>query len=162
MNEMLLLTGQYTLDVIMVTEPKYSTEPTSEPTISLKGYQSYINLDAGSHRGIAIYVSNSIDHLVTEVSLNTTYEESIWLNIKLKGKDKLLLGCVYRSPSSIEQNNIQLFNLLQQISEYDSTHTVIGGDSNYPEIEWTTWSTTKSEEQHSQKFIDSCRDTYLH
>ena len=55
---MLLLTGQYTLDVIMVTEvkPKHSTEPTSEPMISLKSYQSYINLDAGSHRGIAIYM----------------------------------------------------------------------------------------------------------
>ncbi|KAK2167107.1 hypothetical protein LSH36_32g17041 [Paralvinella palmiformis] len=66
MNEMLLLTGQYTLDVIMVTgaKPKHSTEPTSEPMISLKGYQSYTNLDAGSHRGIAIYVSNSMDHLV--------------------------------------------------------------------------------------------------
>ena len=49
MNEMLLLTGQYTFDVIMVTEvkPKHSTEPTSEPMISLKGYQSYTNLDAG-------------------------------------------------------------------------------------------------------------------
>ncbi|KAK2170409.1 hypothetical protein LSH36_3g26070 [Paralvinella palmiformis] len=147
----------------MVTEvkPKHSTEPTSEPMIPLKGYQSYTNLDAGSHRGIAIYVSNSIDHLVTAVSLNT-YKESIWLNIKLKGKDKLLLGCVYRSPSSTEQNNIKLFNLLQQIPEYDSTHTVIAGDFNCPEIEWTTWSTTKSEEHHSQKFIDACRDAYLH
>ncbi|KAK2145209.1 hypothetical protein LSH36_694g00026 [Paralvinella palmiformis] len=114
--------------------------------ISLKGYQSYTNLEAGSHRGIAIYASNSIDQLVTEVSLNTTYEENIWQNIKLKGKDKLLLGCVYRSPSSTWQNNIKLFNLLQQI----------------PEIEWTTWSTTKSEEHHRQKFIDACRNTYLH
>ena len=114
--------------------------------ISLKRYQSYTNLDAGSHTGIAIYVSNSIDQLVTEISLNTTYEETIWLNIKLKGKDKLLLGCVYRSPSSTGQNNIKLFNLLQQI----------------PEIEWTTWGMTKSEEHHSQKFIDACRDTYLH
>ena len=89
MNEM-LLTGQYTLDVIVVTEvkPKHSTEPTSEPMISLKGHQSYTNLDAGSHRGIAIYVSNSIDHLVTEVSLNTIYEESIWLNIKLRGNER--------------------------------------------------------------------------
>ncbi|KAK2152250.1 hypothetical protein LSH36_334g04020 [Paralvinella palmiformis] len=88
----------------MVTEvkPKHCTEPTSEPMISLKGYHCYTNLDAGSHRGIAIYVSNSIDHTVSEVSLNTTYEESIWLNIKLNGKDKLLLGCVYRSPSSTE------------------------------------------------------------
>ncbi|KAK2147853.1 hypothetical protein LSH36_534g01000 [Paralvinella palmiformis] len=164
MNEMLLLTGQYILDVIMVTEvkPKHSTEPTSEPMISLKGYLSYTNLDAGSHRGIAIYVSNSIDHLVTEISLNTTYEETIWLNIKLKGKDKLLLGCVYRSPSSTGQNNIKLFNLLQQIPEYDSTHTAIAGDFNYPEIEWTAWSTTKPEENHSQKVIDACRDTYLH
>ena len=99
---------------------------------------------------------------LTEVSLNTTYQESIWLNIKLNGKDKLLLGCVYRSPSSTEQNNIKLFNLLQQIPEYDSTHTVITWDFNYPEIEWTTWSTTKSEEHHSQKFSDACRFTYLH
>ena len=146
---MLLLTGQYTLNVIMVAEVKlkvkHSTEPTSEPMISLKGHQSYTNLDAGSHRGIAIYVSNSIDHLVTEVNLNTTYEESIWLNIKLKGKYKLLLSCLYWSPSSTEQNNIKLFNLLQQIPEYYSTHS----HSSYPEIEGTTWSTTKSKEHQS-------------
>ena len=164
MNELLLLTDQYKLDVIMVTEvkPKHSTLPTNEPTISLNGYQAYTNLDAGSHRGIAIYVSNSIDHLVTEVSMNSTYQESIWLCIKLKGNDKLLLGCVYRSPSSTEQNNTKLFHLLQQIPESDYTHTVIAGDFNYPEIDWNTWTTAKSEEHHSHKFIDACRDAYLH
>ena len=96
-------------------KPNHSTELTSELMITLNGYQSYINLDAGSHRGIAIYVSNSIDHLVTEVSLSTTYEESIWLHIKLKGNVKLLVGCVYRSTSSTEQNNFKVFNHLRKI-----------------------------------------------
>jgi len=109
-----------------------------------------------------LYASNTIDHLVTEVSSNTTYEESIWLHIKLKGNAQLLLGCVYRSSSITEQNNFKAFNHLKKIPEYDYTHTVIAGDFNYPEIDWTTWSTNKSEEHHSQKFTDACRDAYLH
>jgi len=45
---------------------------------------------------------------------------------------------------------------------YDYTNTVIAWDFNYPEIDWTTWGTNKSEEHHSKKFIDVCRDVYLH
>ena len=40
MNEILLLTDQYNLNVVMVIEvkPKHSTEHTSEPMITLNGY----------------------------------------------------------------------------------------------------------------------------
>ena len=137
MNELLLLTDQYKLDVFMVTEikPKHSVSPTDEPMISLNGHQVYTNLDVGSHREIDIYVSKSIGHLGTEISMNTTYQESIWLHTKLKGNDKLLLGSINRSPSSTEQNSTKLSHLLQQITGCDYTHTVIAGDVNYPKIE---------------------------
>jgi hypothetical protein len=31
------------------------------------------------------------------IEKNGTYPMSVWLHIKLKGNDKLLLGCVYRA-----------------------------------------------------------------
>jgi len=69
---------------------------------------------------------------------------------------------MYWSPSSTEQNNFKVFNHLQKIPEYDNAHTVMVGGFNYPEIDWTAWSTIKSEEHHSQKLIDACRAAYLH
>ena len=32
----------------------------------------------------------------------------------------------------------------------------------YPDIDWSTWTTSKSQNHESQKFIDACSDTFLH
>ena len=109
-TEMLLQTHKYHFDVAKVTEvkPKHSTVST---IVSLWSHWTVTRPTTTwmqDHlEDCYIYVLNSIDHLVTE--------KSIWLCIKLKGNDSLLLSCGYRSPPTTEQNNTKLFNLLQQI-----------------------------------------------
>ena len=102
LNELFLLAESHQLDIIMVTEikPKYSYETTDSARYKLEGYQMYTNLDADAHRGVAVYVENSLADLATEVNLDTMYNECTWLKLKLRGQDNLLIGCVYRSPSS--------------------------------------------------------------
>ena len=34
-----------------------------------------------------------------EVTFNTRYEENVWCEINLKGKDKILIRCIYPSES---------------------------------------------------------------
>ncbi len=49
-------------------------------------------------RGTVIYVKSAI-HADREIELDSDFEESVWIKIKLRNNDTLLVGCVYRSPN---------------------------------------------------------------
>ena len=59
----------------MVTVPKYSVDPMCVSSFSMEKYQVYTNLEGEEHRGVAIYISNNIDPLVTEVIFDRNYSE---------------------------------------------------------------------------------------
>ena len=74
---------------------------------------------------------------------------------------KIMLGCVYRSPSSTPVNDDQLHNLLADTNSRGPSQVIIMGDFNHPEINWVTMTTTKSIQHRSQLFFDAVRDAYL-
>ncbi len=49
-------------------------------------------------RGIAIYVNQNL--VSSEIEIKDDVIESIWCQINLKGRDKRIIGCIYRSPNS--------------------------------------------------------------
>jgi hypothetical protein len=51
---------------------------------------------------VIIYVRKKLQ--AVEVDIDTEFKESVWVKLNLKGNDKLLFGCVYKSPSSNEAN----------------------------------------------------------
>ena len=63
----------------------------------------------------------------------------------MKNNDSLLVGCIYRSPSSNEINTTYLFNLLREVSKMKYSHKLMMGDFNFPEINWSDSSTSVSE-----------------
>ena len=69
----------------------------------------------------------------------------------------MLLGCIYRSPNSPDENNDKLLDLLSQdtIQAYDKVCIV--GDFNYPGISWERGEGGERE----QGFIERLRDAYL-
>ena len=87
----------------------------------------------------------------------SNFEEQVWIKLFLRGSDSLLIGCMYRSPSSDEYTStLSLCNLLSSIRGY--THVLICGDFNYPNINWSTLSCNTS---HSQMFLDTIHDQCL-
>jgi len=57
--------------------------------------------------------------------------EHLWIKVKPMNHDYLLLGCVYRSPSSYKLfSMIDLCNLLQTIVGSKPSHLLIVGDFN--------------------------------
>jgi hypothetical protein len=48
-------------------------------------------------RGIALYIRNELKE--EELTIEGNVKESIWIKIKLNGKDRMLIGCMYKSPS---------------------------------------------------------------
>jgi hypothetical protein len=51
---------------------------------------------------VAIYVRKKLQ--AEDVKVITKFQESIWISIKLNAKDKVLVGCAYKSPSSKHEN----------------------------------------------------------
>ena len=95
---------QNNLDIIAITEIllKFSLFQPDEKNYSLDGYDLFIsNLSQG--RGCAIYVKDYL--AATKVSFECNFNDSVWCQIKLKNNDKLVIGCVYRSPNSTMENN---------------------------------------------------------
>ena len=61
-------------------------------------------------------------------------EENLWVSVELCGRDKLLIGCIYWSPNSTE-NNGMLFTLIKRNAAHkEFTHQLITGVFNAKEI----------------------------
>ena len=84
----------------------------------------------------------------------------VLLDVRLKGGDVLILGVVYRSPSSLADNNQLMLELLKSTSDCKNSHILLMGDLNLPRIDWRTCSTTLSEESLEQRLLDAT--SYLH
>ena len=94
-----------------------------------------------------------------------SFEEVCLLEIKLRGGDLMIFGCVYRSPtysSTSDKNNKDLNRLLNTVSQKNYTHKCIVGDFNYKDINWVSCTTPHNEESKEHEFIETVRDCYLH
>ena len=70
----------------------------TDAELSIDGYDVHsVNLNERNGRGIVIYTLKDIT--VTPLEPETQFEESLWLEIKVNPKEKILVECVYRSDS---------------------------------------------------------------
>ncbi|CAG2202798.1 unnamed protein product [Mytilus edulis] len=118
-------------------------------------YSANVNNDIG--RGVNLYIHESIE--ATQVDFETDYEESVWV---LVSGDKLLIGCIYRSPNGQDNNDESLRKLFKDVVSRDYSHILLMGDFNYDKINWETWSTPTNEQSREYKFIECLRDCFLY
>ena len=64
--------------------------------------------------------------------MKTTFTESVWISIATDTHDRLVIGCVYRSPNSPNDNNDKLELLIKEAIAIKATKLVIMGDFNLP------------------------------
>ena len=132
----------------------------------IEGFKLFhVNLANTSGRGIAVYIHNSMEKSVQHISSKLNFEESCLIEINLRSNDKMLFGCIYRSPTpsaTSEENNKVLNQLLNHISTQKYSHICLVGDFNYKKINWKNMTTTESENSIEQKFIDCIQDNYLY
>ena len=123
------------------------------------------NVDSNKGRGIVILAHNSIKHLIVKVA-PMEFEEACIIEVRLSGRDLLLFGCLYRSPSktkATDENNIKLNELVKSItSDKKYSHRCLVGDFNLPTINWENWTTPHTEESKEEKFLDAIRDSFLY
>ena len=155
-------------DIIAICEvkPKHSKKERLIQDYYMKGYELYeTNATNDVGRGIVVLTHESIKNVV-EVKPKGEFQEVCLLEIKLKGTDTLLFGCMYRSPTNTTTsalNNAALNLLLKDIAlEKKYSHKCIVGDFNYRGINWEYWSTPHDETKDDEKFLEALRDTFFH
>ena len=107
-------------------------------------------------RGVVIYAQCQLNDKECETLSSTEFNESVWCEF-MHGNNYVLIGCIYRSPTSTMENAQKLYNLIN--NEYiKQIHKVcIVGDFNYPNIKWDgEWTGNQDNE-----FIESIRDAML-
>ena len=146
-------------DVLCITE----TLPKYRPALNLADYQcNFVNYN-GYHcitgRGVSVYVRDQIKSEV--VPSPNKFSDMLWLLLTLKNKSKLLLGCIYRSPNSTEQNNNLLLELLGIVCKKHPNNIMITGDFNLKEINWDNHTVSANANHIATKFYDEIQNNFL-
>ena len=154
--------------IIAISEVKIknSNKNMNELDYDIEGYSLHpVNIENDQHgRGIIVYTHNSLDRSTIQIKSDNKFQESCLLEIRLRGGDVLLLGCLYRSPTPTPDsiaNNENLNQLLKTICLKSYSHVCLVGDFNYKDINWKTWTTCHDDLSKEVKFIEAIRDCFL-
>jgi len=151
-------------DILVITEtlPKACNSlDIDKVEMQIDGYELMQGQINNKSRGVSFYFRNNLSvkecHLLDKVK----FEESCWCIVQLNEKERMLLGGIYRSPSSVDLNNKKLVTLINSAVELNFNYTVIVGDFNFPSIDWTNLSTPHGINHPDYCLIECVRDNFL-
>ena len=116
--------------------------------------------------GVAILIKKELISFDTNVRFlnDHLFNESVWCEISFRDKC-MLIGCIYRAPSSSRENNDLLCDLIRLSDNYNQqSQMLICGDFNYNCICWEE-NSVQTNEQNSigaLKFLDAVNDIFLY
>ena len=126
--------------------------------MQLEGYDLF--LGKNPQRGVLIYTNQSINAQEYCDFDNLNFKESIWCTFKSKNKENILIGNIYHSGSSNEQNTNTLCTILKDddnvFSRFD--RVIITGDFNYPNIKWPSNCNLSNKDE---TFYNAIQDGYF-
>ena len=148
--------------IVIITEVnnKHTRLPPDKVLYNIPEFQMFDKNISIGHRGIIIYIHNSLKDVI-EVSANSNFEEYLLLSIQINKTERFLICGIYRSDSGTQVNNIQLNELMKEVSDLKSSHLLIAGDFNYRHIAWDSLTTTKGENSNEYHFVETIKYCYL-
>ena len=119
-------------NIIAFTKTYPKGEEIKTKPFDIPNYEKFCN--EKPQRGVVLYIENSFHAKSVDILNSHEFEESTWCSFESNDKEKILIGCIYKSPSSSYDNYILLKDLLnsQEISKYDKM--CIMGDFNFPKL----------------------------
>ena len=156
----------------MITEmiPKAQKNTISHSLLHIEGFMLYTNFNPEIEnlcetgiRGVAIYVKETLES--SEMCIYTTYNDHIWVEIKLATNTNILCGCVYRSPSNDIAENIESTTVIEQLlikaSKVANPHLLIAGDFNLKGIDWENHC-VDTNQHHLTSFVNTIQECFLY
>ena len=141
---------------IVEIKPKNLRFNVEECEIGIQGYHAFHNLSSEG-RGTCLWIEDSLRPV--EVGLDSRFNEGVLAECNLK-EGKLLVGLVYRSPSSDPENNELLLELIKLIADSKASHKLIMGDFNFPKLDWVG-NRGDSGGPQARNFKVACDDAFL-
>ena len=124
---------KYKPQIIGISEHKIRKDYEPTTNIEIEGYRPFIyDPTETTHGGTGFYLSNSMNFINRDdLKFNSAGNfESTFVEIIIPQKKNLIVGCIYRHPSSSvsinEFNNIFIEPLLNKISSEDKICTIMG------------------------------------
>ena len=150
----------YKPDILAVTE-SWGRQELFDSLISLPGF-SLFRRDRLERLGGGVFVLARNDLMPIEYSSGNDdgilFEESVWCTVKVSPTTSLLIGCIYRSPSSSSLNDETMCSMISDAcSSFDGVKMILG-DFNCPGVNWDL----RSSQPISQFLLDCCNDNFLH
>ena len=147
--------------IIGITEikPKNSKYALQECEIALKDYQMFHNLDTG-HRGICLYIHKNMKPSPAD-KIDSNFNEHVFAECKRDGLPPLLVGLVYRSPNSNQENNDELNSLFLRTVELRDHDVLVMGDFNSPEINWDLATSEAVPSHPATTFLNVTKEAFL-
>ena len=145
-------------DILAITE-SWGRLELFDSLISLPGF-SLFRRDRLERPGGGVFVLARNCLMPIEYSFdndNHLFEESVWCAVKASPTISLLIGCVYRSPSSYSLNDEALCSMISDACPTFDGVKMILGDFNCPGVNWDLHSSQAS----SQFLLDCCDDNFL-
>eukprot|EP00794_Sanderia_malayensis_P019527 gene19527-21456_t len=149
-------------DIIGISEafPKNTSSSIEFAEYKMDSYDLICNLDKGK-RGVCLYTKSHLKAVPVDIT-GVEEPEAVWCEVKLEGKNRLLVGCIYRSPNSNILGNSNTLDLIKKASTMKNSHLLIMGDFNHPEINWSPIQMPSDPEHAATKFVECLRDCFLH
>lgn len=164
------LLSQENPDLVFLTETKCNSELLSVNLFDVNKY-SVIRKDRETQNapggGVALLVNKEL--IVEEASVsdlvNHGAQETVWCEISNKVGKNIVLGSIYRPPSSSEENNGRLCDLIR-LSETSTQgkQILVCGDFNYGAIKWedNIVEPGSYNRRQAENFLEAVNDNFWH
>ncbi|KAK8741935.1 hypothetical protein OTU49_002018 [Cherax quadricarinatus] len=156
-DELRLIASAGNIDIIAITETWLNLKDREMPSeCHIQGYKLFhtdrVNRKGG---GVAMYVRDNLNCCVRQdIKLEASATESVWLQL-LEGREKLILGVIYRAPNLDRECSKLLWDEIRKASTYENV--VLMGDFNYRHIDWSNLTGNLE----SGDFLDTIQDCFL-
>ena len=119
------------LKVVALTEVKHKSKWSANLSeFNISGCNIFSNDLSCNSRGIIVYVSQ--DLACKLVNVNVNFSEFLLLQVTgvFAHNKSMLIGIIYRSPNSVTENDLKLFELINTICSDNKNNLLLVGDFN--------------------------------
>ena len=163
----LILKAQLHKPLIIGVTETWGNEKIDDANFKLDGYVMYRSDRIGRRGGGTIlYIATKLGQrecaAMKRPVRGIPFENSTWCWVTPTRGKKILVGCIYRSTSSMGMNNDKLNDLLKQANDVaGGNRLLIMGDFNVPHVDWLNKITLPRARRLEKKFFGAVTDNLL-
>ena len=144
--------------ILALTEFGAATD-VSDGELGIDGYSLYRGNHSsgtgGLGKGVGLYVKDTLNHSACPAFDKVAFDCSAWCSVLLNDGKRLLIGAIYRSPNSPEENNKRMIDILRISTATNVDYLMVCGDFNFPKINWDGNQCLDTATSFTAEFLDA-------